>query len=53
MTLEELIDVLIKSGKDFDAFVYPYRSHGIYEGAGTILHLRKKMLRFWEENLLK
>lgn len=52
-TLEELIDVLIKSGKDFDAFVYPYRSHSIYEGAGTILHLRKKMLRFWEENLLK
>ncbi|MGN0930518.1 MAG: DPP IV N-terminal domain-containing protein [Thermoguttaceae bacterium] len=52
-TSEELIDVLIKNGKDFESFVYPYRSHGIYEGAGTSLHLRKKMLRFWEENLLK
>lgn len=52
-TSEELIDVLIKNGKDFESFVYPYRSHGIYEGAGTTLHLRKKMLRFWEENLLK
>ncbi len=52
-TSEELIDVLIKNGKEFDVFVYPYRSHGIYEGAGTTLHLRKKMLRFWEENLLR
>ena len=51
-TTENLINRLIRFGKDFDAFVYPFRSHGIFEGPGTTLHLRKKTMKFWEENLL-
>ncbi len=51
-TTELLIDKLIASGKDFETFVYPFRSHGIFEGRGTTLHLRKKTMDFWERNLL-
>lgn len=50
-TSEALVNKLIALGKDFDAFVYPYRSHGIFEGAGTTLHLREKTMKFWERNL--
>lgn len=50
-TTERLINELIASGKDFEMFVYPFRSHGIFEGSGTTLHLRKKTLKFWEHNL--
>lgn len=51
-TSERLIDALIAAGKEFDAFVYPFRSHGIYEGRGTSLHLRKKTFEFWSRHLL-
>ena len=51
-TSEQLINALIEEGKDFELFTYPGRSHGIGEGNGTTLHLRKKMLNFWERNLL-
>ncbi|MGI6401119.1 MAG: DPP IV N-terminal domain-containing protein [Thermoguttaceae bacterium] len=51
-TTERLINLLIAHGKDFEAFAYPFRSHGIFEGAGTTLHLRKKTMKFWEQNLL-
>ncbi|MDO5308004.1 MAG: DPP IV N-terminal domain-containing protein [Planctomycetia bacterium] len=51
-TTERLINALIAAGKDFEAFMYPYRSHGIFEGAGTTLHLRNKTMEFWERNLL-
>ncbi len=50
-TSERLINALVSSGKEFDMFVYPFRSHGIFEGQGTTLHLRKKMMKFWERNL--
>lgn len=30
---------------------YPMRSHGIYEGEGTSLHLRKTMADYWLKNL--
>ncbi|MBR5757533.1 MAG: DPP IV N-terminal domain-containing protein [Thermoguttaceae bacterium] len=50
-TSERLINELIASGKDFETFVYPFRSHGIFEGRGTTLHLRKKTMNFWERNL--
>lgn len=52
-TTERLIDKLIASGKDFEAFTYPYRSHAIFEGSGTTVHLRKKMVNFWRQNLLR
>ena len=48
---EALVDELIKHGKQFDQVAYPNRSHGIYEGAGTTLHLRHTMLRWWHNNL--
>ena len=36
---EMLINELIKHNKQFQMMPYPNRSHGIYEGAGTSLHL--------------
>lgn len=36
---EMLINELVKYNKQFQLMVYPNRSHGIYEGAGTSLHL--------------
>ncbi len=51
-TSEKLVDKLIAFGKDFEFFEYPSRSHGIFEGSGTSLHLRNKTLEFWERNLL-
>ncbi len=51
-TTEKLINELISCGKDFETFVYPFRSHGIFEGNGTTLHLRRKTMKFWETNLL-
>lgn len=36
---EMLINELIKHNKQFQVMPYPNRSHGIYEGAGTSLHL--------------
>jgi len=37
---------------EFDMFVYPDRTHGIYQGRNTRLHLFTKMTNFIEENLL-
>ncbi|WP_339876261.1 DPP IV N-terminal domain-containing protein [uncultured Algoriphagus sp.] len=36
---EMLMNELIKHNKQFQMMPYPNRSHGIYEGAGTSLHL--------------
>jgi dipeptidyl-peptidase-4 len=36
---EYLINELIRSNKQFDMMSYPNRSHGIYEGKNTSLHL--------------
>lgn len=48
---ERLVNELIKHGKQFDFFAYPNRSHGIYEGPGTVEHLRTMMTNFVQENL--
>ncbi|MGM0629599.1 MAG: S9 family peptidase [Pseudomonadota bacterium] len=48
---ERLVNELIKHGKQFEFFAYPNRSHGIYEGEGTTLHLRTMMTKFVKENL--
>ncbi|SFU52687.1 dipeptidyl-peptidase-4 [Pustulibacterium marinum] len=37
--MEYLVNELIKQNKQFDMMAYPNRSHGIYEGQGTSLHL--------------
>jgi dipeptidyl-peptidase 4 len=36
---EMLINELVKYNKQFQLMIYPNRSHGIYEGQGTSLHL--------------
>lgn len=48
---ERLVDELVKEGKMFSQISYPMRSHGIYEGEGTTLHLRKTMAKYWLEHL--
>ncbi len=45
------VNELIRHGKLFSQLSYPMRSHGIYEGEGTTLHLRKSMADYWLKNL--
>ena len=49
--LELLVNELVKQGKLFEMMSYPNRSHGISEGEGTSLHLRRTMTSFLEEHL--
>jgi dipeptidyl-peptidase-4 len=44
--IEGLVDRLIALDKEFDYFPYPHRDHGLREGEGTTLHLRKYMVRY-------
>lgn len=48
---ERLINELIKHNKAFDMLSYPNRSHGLYEGQGTTLHLQSSMLRYFKTHL--
>ncbi|MCH8941021.1 MAG: S9 family peptidase [Bacteroidetes bacterium] len=48
---EKLINELIKYNKPFTMMSYPNRSHGIYEGKGTRLHLWSLLTSFLETNL--
>ena len=43
--------VIWEVGKRFDLMVYPNRSHGISEGAGTTLHVYKLIARYFLEHL--
>jgi dipeptidyl-peptidase-4 len=43
---EALINRLIEAGKQFDMMAYPNRTHGIYEGAGTTLHVYGLLTRY-------
>ena len=43
---EALINRLIEAGKQFDMMAYPNRTHGIYEGAGTTLHIYGLLTRY-------
>ena len=44
-------NALIEANKPFDHAIYPDRTHGIYRGENTRLHLYNKMTRFIKENL--
>ena len=46
-----LINEFIKANVPYDSEFYPDRTHGIYRGANTRLHLYKRMTRFIEKNL--
>lgn len=48
---ELVINELIKHTKPFTMMAYPNRSHGIYEGEGTTLHLFSLLTRYLNENL--
>ena len=48
---ERLVNRLIELGKTFDFMEYPNRSHGIYEGEGTTLHVYSLIARYIEEHL--
>lgn len=48
---EKLINKLVEHNKQFDLMSYPNRSHGIYEGKGTSLHLRTMMSEYFKEHL--
>ena len=48
---ERMINELILHKKQFNMFAYPNRSHGIYEGKNTSIHLRTMMFEFFMENL--
>lgn len=44
-------NALIEANKPFDQAIYPDRTHGIYRGKNTRLHLYNKMTNFIRENL--
>ncbi len=48
---ERLINELVKHNKAFEMLSYPNRSHGLYEGAGTTLHIQSSMLRYFKTHL--
>ncbi len=43
---ELLVNRLIELGKPFDFMTYPDRTHGIYEGPGTTVHLYHLLTRY-------
>jgi dipeptidyl-peptidase-4 len=46
-----LTNALIEANKPFDQAIYPDRTHSIYRGKNTRLHLFTKMTKFIKENL--
>jgi dipeptidyl-peptidase-4 len=48
---EYVINKLIKYNKPFTMMAYPNRTHGIYEGPGTTLHLYSLLTRYLNQNL--
>jgi dipeptidyl-peptidase-4 len=48
---ERLVNALVAANRPFTMMVYPNRTHGIFEGEGTTLHLYNLLTRFLETNL--
>jgi dipeptidyl-peptidase 4 len=48
---ERLVNALVAANKPFTMMVYPNRTHGIYEGPGTTLHLYSLLTRYLEEHV--
>ena len=46
-----LANALIEANKQFEFFIYPDRTHGIYSGKNTRLHLYNKMTKFIDSSL--
>ena len=47
---ERLINALVAANKPFQMMAYPNRTHGIFEGENTTLHLFSLLTRFLEEH---
>ncbi|MFZ2055010.1 MAG: S9 family peptidase [Candidatus Aminicenantales bacterium] len=52
-SFEKLVNELVANRKRFTMMAYPNRSHGIYEGKNTTIHLYELMTRYLQENLLQ
>jgi dipeptidyl-peptidase-4 len=48
---EQLINAMIAAGKQFQMMEYPNRTHGIYEGPGTTLHLYHLLTDYLHQHL--
>jgi dipeptidyl-peptidase-4 len=48
---ERLINALVAANKPFNMMAYPNRTHGIFEGAGTTLHLFTMLTNYLVTNL--
>ena len=48
---ELLVNELVAANRQFAMMAYPNRSHGIYEGRGTTLHLYTMFTKFLNEHL--
>jgi len=48
---EILFDALIAANKPFTMMAYPNRTHGIFEGEGTTVHLYSLLTRYLNEHL--
>jgi dipeptidyl-peptidase-4 len=48
---EQLINALVAAGKPFQMMEYPNRTHGIFEGRGTRVHLFNLLTRYLKEHL--
>ena len=48
---ERLINALVAADKPFTMMDYPNRTHGIYEGKNTTLHLFSLLTRYLHQNL--
>jgi len=48
---ERLINELVKHNKQFEFMSYPNRSHGLYEGKGTTLHMKTMMTNYFKRHL--
>jgi len=48
---ELLVDALVAANKHFTIMPYPNRTHGIFEGEGTTVHLYNLLTRYLNENL--
>lgn len=48
---ERLINALVAAKKPFTMMAYPNRTHGIFEGEGTTMHLRNLLTRYLNQNL--
>lgn len=49
---ERLINELVKYNKQFEFMSYPNRSHGLWEGEGTTLHLQTMKTNYFDRYLM-